>query len=86
MMTFLKTEWKKPLIISESSNQTNVPNINDNSVSTSEVITSVIKTFIMIEEGGSCIGQLLLRADLPKGLRYKEGGILVTPDWHRAST
>ena len=27
----------------------------------------------MIEEGGSRIGQLLLRADFPKGMKYQEG-------------
>ena len=41
---------------------------------------------IMIEEGGSCIGQLFLRADLSKGLRFKGGGIPFTSDWHGAST
>ena len=40
----------------------------------------------MIEEGGSYVGQLFLRADLSKGLRFKGGGIPFTSDWHGAST
>ena len=40
----------------------------------------------MIEEGGSYVGQLFLRADLSKGLRCKGGGIPFTSDWHGAST